>query len=632
MAISKTDFINFTRCRRYAALENLKKDRLDSEVTYEEYKKQEEQSELQELLGSMIEETEDGLEIDHTEVVNRQLEAMMPYYKRVEEETGKLVLEKWKGKTIFAEKTKEQMSFEFLKNGIRYICYVDVYNENEEEINIIEVKATTSKKYAELTAGLKKVGGEKYPIFYKSDNVYCLKGEIPRYPLEEEMTIENYEAKKSKLLNRYEDVGKYIHDLAIQRYFIEHEMEENPVSKPIHYYLAVLNHQYIFDGTYENGKAIYNPSSDGEELITFFKLDGITKEYQKIIEEERIMLEETLLRLDASKVNLGVQCGYKTYNCCKFFKPVCGSIIPEKNSSLNYIHNGHGFLKEDGTRCKGLDLINEGYINLLDIPEEWIVKKNHEIQRECTKNHEQYINKEKIKAILGTIQYPIYHLDFETMPCPVPRFKGEWPYIQSPFEFSLHIEKEPGVCDKQKDNIIFLAETTQDEREDMIKLMLSSMDPDKGTLFAQNVPFEKGRIKELAKMFPQYKEGLMKLYDRGFDLLWIVNNNKEMFKELGFEGEDLETFNFYDYRLSGSFSIKKTLPVFSDLSYKNLVVKNGTEAIVEYANYDKMSKEELALKKEALRIYCQQDTWAMVEILNALRKIVDEKEEEKMEC
>lgn len=116
----------------------------------------------------------------------------------------------------------------------------------------------------------------------------------------------------------------------------------------------------------------------------------------------------------------------------------------------------------------------------------------------------------------------------------------------------------------------------------------------------------------------------MKIYNRGFDLLWLLNNNKELYERLGFKGEDLETFNFYDENLSGSFSIKKTLPVFSELSYKDLVVKNGTDAIVEYANYEKMSKEVLKEKQDALRVYCAQDTWAMVEILNALRKIVNE--------
>ena len=43
---------------------------------------------------------------------------------------------------------------------------------------------------------------------------------------------------------------------------------------------------------------------------------------------------------------------------------------------------------------------------------------------------------------------------------------------------------------------------------------------------------------------------------------------------------------------------------------------------LEYANYKNMSREEFELKYQALKIYCQQDTWAMVEILNELRKKV----------
>ncbi len=624
MAITKTDFINYTRCRRYVALEELKKERLDADLTYEEYKEKEKQEQLEEILGSIFETTEEGEEIDHTVVVNRQLEAMLPYYKTVEMESGKLVAQQFGGRTIYAEKTKEQVSYEFSHNGIRYLCYVDIYNEQEDCINIIEVKATTSKKYEELMAGLEKRGGEKFPIFHKKDNIFRLKGEIPGYPLETEMTYENYEEKKNKLLDRY-GIGKYIHDIAVQRMIIEGEYKENPkgMKKEIHYYLAVLNSKYIFDGTYEDQKPVYNTDSNGNDLIIFFQVDGITKEYQKYVLAERESLERYILNMDVSKVPLGESCGMKTYNECKFFKPICGKCIPPKNSSLNYIRNGHGFVKEDGTRIKGLELINEGYIKMLDVPESWIQKKNHQIQRECLENHTVYINREKIKAGIESIKYPIYHFDFETMPCPVPRFKGEWPYIQSPFEFSLHIESAPGVCDKQKDNIIFLAETMNDEREELIKTMLKYMDPDKGTLFAQNVGFEKSRIKELAIMFPEYREPLLKLRDRGFDLLWIINNNKELYKSLGFDAEDCETMNYYNEKLSGSFSIKKTLPVFSDLSYANLVVKNGTEAIVEYANYNNMSKEELALKKEALRIYCQQDTWAMVEILDALRKLVE---------
>lgn len=623
MAITKTDFINYTRCKRFAALEEIKREKLDADISYETYKKQEYNEKLDEIFSSMYEVNEEtGEETDLITKIDRQLEAMMDYYKIVELEAGRIASNLFGGNSIYAENTKEQECFDFSLNGIHYLCYVDIYNENEDSINIIEVKATTSKKYMELECGFKK--GEKYSIWERINNINYLKGELEGYNLEAEMPLEEYAKKREKLFDRYR-VGQYVYDLAVQRYFIEHEFISTHTEeklKKFHYYLGILNADYRFDGTYEGKKPIYNPDELGNELITFFDMTEVTKEYQKFVDEDRKNLEKYLNELDASPCKLSISCGYKKRSECKYFQNICGKKIPKKNSSLSYIYNSAGFVREDGTRIKGLDLINEGYINMLDVPDEWVTKNYHHLQRDCLAFDKVYVDKEKINVGLKQLEYPIYHLDFETMPCPVPRFKGEWPYIQSPFEFSLHIERVPGVCDKEKDNIVFLAKTHNDEREDMIKLMLKYMDPNKGTLFAQNVSFEKGRIKELAGMFPKYKEDLMKLYNRGFDLLWLVNTNSKMYEELGFDEERAKTFNFYDKRLSASFSIKKTLPVFSDLSYDNLVVKNGTEAIVEYANYEKMSKEEFALKYQALIIYCQQDTWAMVEILNALRELV----------
>ncbi len=623
MAVTKTDFVNFTRCKRYAALEEINREKLEADISYKTYKELELKENLSEIVSSMYEINEEtGEETDLTEKVDRQLEAMMDYYKLVEKEAGRISEKIFGGKSIYAEKTKEQECFDFSLNGIRYICYVDIYNENEEKVNIVEVKATTSKKYMDLKAGHKKC--DKFSIWERIDNVNYLKGELSGYNLEEEMPLEEYEKKREKLFDRYR-LGQYVYDLSIQRYFIEHEFLSTHTEDKLikfRYYLGVLNADYVFDGTYEGKKPIYNPDSDGNELITFFDMTKVTEEYQKFIDVDREKLEMYLQDLDAAPCPLSISCGYKKRAECKYFAPLCGSMIPKKNSSMSYIHNDFGFVREDGTRIKGLDLINEGYRDMLDIPECWITKNYHHIQRESMEFDKVYIDKEKILAGLSQLEYPIYHLDFETMPCPVPRFRGEWPYIQSPFEFSLHIEREPGVCDKDKDNIVFLAKTHEDEREDMIKLMLKYMNPDEGTLFAQNVSFEKGRIKELASMFPEYRKDLMKLYDRGFDLLWLVNTNSKMYEDLGFEEERAKTFNFYDKRLSGSFSIKKTLPVFSDLSYDNLVVKNGTEAIVEYANYEKMSKEEFMLKYQALIIYCKQDTWAIVEILNSLRELV----------
>ena len=623
MAITKTNFINYSRCPRYAALEEIKCEKLDADITYKEYKHEEESEQLKEILGSIFED--DTYEVDLTNKVNKQMEAMMPYYKMVEIEAGRITKKYFGGKSVYAEDTFSQESFEFNKNGIKYICYVDIYNEVDNDINIIEVKATTSNKYVNLKASHKK--GEKYSIFHfdKDKNCYYLKDEIDGYPLDSEMPLDAYLKQKEKLFDRYSSVGSYIFDLAIQRFILEGEYKESHNEerlKNVHYYLAVLNHNYVFDGTYEGKKAIYNPDNEGNEIVVFFDLTKVTEEYQNIIKQTEASLEEYLFNLNASPCPMGKWCERKKVKECIYLGPVCGKMIPAKNSSLNYLNNGFGFKTLDGERLKGLELINAGYINMLDIPEEWITSKKHEIQRDSLRFNRPYIDTEKIRAGLNALEYPIYHLDFETMPCPMPRFRGEKPYIQSPFEFSLHIEHAPGVCDKEKDNYIFLAKTfDNDEREELVKALCKYIDPDKGTLFAQNVAFEKGRIKELAAIFPEYREKLMKMYNRGFDLLWLVNTKTELYEELGFDKERASLPNYYNKDLSGSYSIKKTLPVFSDLSYKDLTVKNGTEAIVAYASYNKMTKEEYDLYYEALRIYCQQDTWAMVVILQALREL-----------
>ncbi len=621
MAITKTNFINYTRCPRYIALDEIHQEKLLADISYEDYQKEEQNEKLAELIGGMY-ETDNEEEHDLIDKENRYLEVMMPYYKEVENLVGKYVKKHFKGNTIYSNDNFSQECFDFTDKGIKYLCYVDVYNENEKEINIIEVKATTTNKFLSLASNHPKQ--DKYSIFLKKNNILYLKDEIDGYNIEEEMPIEKYQKQKEKLFDRYKE-GKYVFDLAVQRFIIEGEYKQSnnlDKTKNIHYYLGVLNHEYVFDGTYKDGKQVFNKDENGNEIVTLIDLTKVTEKYQEYIIEQKKLLEKYINNMDASPCKLGNFCEYKKQTQCKYFDAICGKIIPTKNSALAYKRNGFGFKDKNGIRHKGLNLINEGFINMLDIPEEWITSNNHHIQRDCLVSKNEYINKEKIEVMLKQIEYPIYHLDFETFPCPIPRFKGETPYIQSPFEFSLHIEREPGVCDKFKDNYVFLAKNHEDCREEMIKAMLKYMDPDKGTLFAQNVPFEKGRIKELANIFPQYKVPLMKLYDRGFDLLWLLDTNSAIYEELGYSKEEAKTMNFYDYHQSGSFSIKKTLPVFTDLTYDDMEVRNGTMAIIEYASYPYMSKEEFNLKYQALIDYCQQDTWAMVAILDSLRKKV----------
>lgn len=607
MAITKTDFINYTRCKRYVSLEELHQDKLESDMTLEEYIKEEENEKYKELLDGMFDE-EEG--IDNTVKVDKQLEAMMDYYKEVEINAGRLAEKYFGGESIYSLETYNQESFSFSLNGIKYLCFVDIYNESNDEINIIEVKATTSRKYKSMDYS---IGKEKYPMFNKNNFYYTL--------AEDPGLSKNYSQKLEKLLNRFTDEGKYFYDLSVQRYFIEGYLKENNIDKKVNYYLAVLNNEYEYDGYTERNHRFYRPDMFGNEIIDFYNANDITAMYQERIDVERKNLEKYIFEGDISACPLSVACAYKKNTECKF-KSICFKDVPEKNASFNYIR--FVSFSDNGTKLNKYDLINNGYLKLDDVPKEWLTSENHKIQRECFETGKTYVNKEKIKAGLESLKYPIYHLDFETLPCPVPRFRGEHPYYQSPFEFSLHIEKEPGVCDKEKDNYVFLAKTLDDERADLVRELVSHI-PIKetgGCMLAQNVNFEKGRLYELSKMFPEYKEELLAIREAGRDLLEIIQNNSKLYESLGFDEYNSSTINYYNNNQSGSYSIKKTLPLFTDLTYKTLEVQNGTEALVQYANYDKMTDEERERKQSALVVYCQQDTWAMVEIFRGLRKLV----------
>jgi hypothetical protein len=84
--------------------------------------------------------------------------------------------------------------------------------------------------------------------------------------------------------------------------------------------------------------------------------------------------------------------------------------------------------------------------------------------------------------------------------------------------------------------------------------------------------------------------------------------------------------HFYDPQMEGSFSIKKVLPVVApDLDYGELdEVQEGVAAQVAYlyiAFDPHISAARRAELIEKLRIYCRQDTWAMVEVAYFLARM-----------
>ena len=535
----------------------------------------------------------------------------MPYYNKVEILAGELAPKYFKGSFRFSKSTYNQESFDAIINNIRYLCYVDIYNKNENNINIIEVKATTTKKYLDL-------GNKDNSIFKKgNDGIYYLLEDL-NLNIEDFMPLKVYERNRAKLLDRYTDSGHYIYDIAVQRFIIENDLKSHNENKNVKYYLAVLNSDYVFDGKYENGEPIYN-TINGEDIIAYIDVTSITKDLLDKVYLDSQRIKKYIDELDGSRVNLGKYCEYKNTVSCKFCK-ICFNVLPEKHSILNYIDNHHGF-KDGKLKYDTYDLINSGKVGMLDIPDNILNREKNRIQKECVVSGKSYINKKKIRDGLKQITYPLYHLDFETFPCPLPRYKGERPYTQSVFQFSLHVEEKPGKCDLEKNHYGYLAPDHLDHRLDLVKYMCELIPSDKMVL-VYNDSFEKTRLKELAYIFPEYKDKLFKIRNNVFDLMNIVKTKSSLYESLGYSKEEAKMFNYYHPDMDGSFSIKKVLPLFSNLTYKGMEVGNGVEAMITYASFPKLLPLDYKHKYQKLVEYCRQDTYAMFAVLDGLRKTV----------
>lgn len=617
MNISKTTFKALSRCNRYAGLAEVAKEEGNAVVAFskdaslEDLMMFETNQKLEDLLTDMHDnDREDVFERFH----NKELPLMMENFKKIEMLAARKIKYMFGGEIIFSEDTFKQKRFEYALEHDSLFSFLDIYQEDDDHIRIIEVKATTSKKFDDACFYFKR-GKDKNHMFERHGEIYY------PYHLNHQEVSKNYLEKYQTMLDKDHKIGEYFYDIAYQRYIIDHALKTN---KKVSYFLAVLNHAYIFDGRHDDEHhPVYS-----DDIIKLVDVTEVTKD---MIPKLAYDVSEVLKRVDllsVERVNVGKHCFYHKDKECPFV-PICFKDVPKEDSILTYLDRHHGYVYEKkGDKQDVWELLNDGRVHALDL-EDALLNPNHYdspnriiknvIQKETVqyymdqKEEKPYINTLNIKTILETFKYPIYHLDFESFPAPLPRFKGEIPYMQSLFQYSLHIEREPGFCDQDQDHLGFLASNHQDQRRELVESMLNDIKEDDGTIIVWNDSFEKTRIKELAILFPEYQERLMDIHDRIYDLMKVVKGDKDI------QGESM--MNYYHRKMQGSFSIKKVLPLFSHLNHQDLDVKHGGEAMEVYANFPNYDKKTFQQKYEALIEYCKLDTFAMVEILDGLRKL-----------
>lgn len=567
MDISKTLFKEYSKCEKVFSLDQIHKQKLSAKYKDEK---------VVEILDVMFDELgEDLINID-----DPQLEVMLPYYQKVEEIAIKEACILFNKPFKYFQNTLDQKSFSFKDNEKNNIyTYLDGFYEDENEIIVIEVKATTDRKFLELGP---KVKGVVDSVFIKDNQILTLKSNL------NEKQIKSIE----KLYDRYSNVGKYLYDLAITNYIIKN----CNVNKKIKYYLAVLNSQYIFDGKYVNNEPSYYQGF--EKIISFIDMTELLTGYFEIISKDHIFIQESIKSNEIKKSIYKKIC-----NDC-IYKKVCFDKLNEKYAISSLL------APKKIEKESIFNLYNRGVCFIKDIDYNLITNENHKIQYRSI-DETEVINYEQIKEKLNDIKYPIYHLDFEAFNGPLPRFMGEFPYMQSLFQFSIHIEKSINCCDRYKDNYYFIPKDFNDHREELIKEMIKIIDlSNGGTVLVYNKSYESTRIKEMMKIFPKYYNQLEQILKHIYDLKDVV------------KGSGYDSVSYYHKDLEGSYSIKKVLPIFSNLTYKELNIHNGVEAIVNYAKFKDMEEKEIEITRNNLIEYCGLDTYSMVVILNKIREKV----------
>ena len=204
-----------------------------------------------------------------------------------------------------------------------------------------------------------------------------------------------------------------------------------------------------------------------------------------------------------------------------------------------------------------------------------------------------------LKGEFESLKYPLCFMDFETINPAIPRFPGMHPYDHLPFQWSVHLQAQPGVA---PEHFEFLAMDGGDPRLAFISSLCEALN-EHGSIVVYNEQFESQRLWELAGWLPEYTQRIRDIQSRLWDLLPVVRKH------------------VYHPAFGGSFSLKAVLPALvPEMTYEGMEVPNGQAAGLTWQAMiaGNFSEAELQAKRKALLDYCGQDTLALVRLLEKL--------------
>jgi hypothetical protein len=325
------------------------------------------------------------------------------------------------------------------------------------------------------------------------------------------------------------------------------------------------------------------------DLEALFAKEDVTERIESLmpsIQSSIDELREVLAAKTEPEIPIGHQC-YDPFPCD--FIPYCWAHVPSPSVFDVY--------RLPWAKKEALQSI--GILSIEDIPEDFSLPSPSRFHVAAHKAGKSIVEREPLRRFIDRLEYPLACLDFETAMSPIPAFDGSRPYQQIPFQFSLHVLEGKGA---EPIHHGFLAVPGGDPRPDLIAHLVDAL-PDRGDVLVYYQPFEQGRLRELARDFPDRAVSLEAVAERLKDLI-------EPFKQRW----------VYEPAMNGSSSIKAVLPALvPEMSYEGMDVADGTQAMLAWDRLSRASDPTEAERlRRALLEYCTLDTLAMVKILGRL--------------
>ena len=432
----------------------------------------------------------------------------------------------------------------------------------------IDASPKSQFEYDKAVVETKKLIDQNQKVIYEASFNYSDVLAVADILVNEKSGLKIYEVKSSTSISE-----TYIRDAALQYWVIS-----NSGYRIKDFSITYINNQYIRKG-----------NLDINELFVTESVLKLILPLQKWVEENVERFKKVLNKKTIPKIDIGEHC-YDPYTCG--FYEYCRKHIPDNSIfDLSGVHLN-----------KKYDLYREGIIKLEDIPDDAKLLQTAKLQVEVYKSKKDIVDKKAIKEFLSDLSYPLYFMDFETFQPAVPMFDNSKPYMQIPFQYSLHYKKNKK---SSVEHYEFLAETGNDPRKKFIENLLRDTKGE-GDILTYNKSFEVLRLKEIAEAFPKYKKQIEERINRVKDLM------------LPFQKK-----YYYSYKMQGSYSIKYVLPaLIPELNYKDLEINEGGLASIAFESlFYETDLMRIADTRTNLLEYCKLDTLAMVKLLEKLESL-----------